>query len=74
VVSRDCHYPEVEDVGAGAVTTLDAAATAQGLLRVLSGDREAMGARGRELVRTRFNWPAVAQATFAAYSRAGVRG
>lgn len=73
VVSRDCHYPEVEEVGAGCVTTLDAQSTAEGLLKVLAGDREAMGARGRELVRSRFNWPAVAETTFEAYRRAGVR-
>ena len=73
VVSRDCHYPEVEQVGAGAVTALDAASTATGLLKVLAGNRADMGSRGRELVRARFNWPAVAQATFAVYGRAGVK-
>ncbi len=73
VVSEDCHYPEVGEVGAGAVTRLDAQAVAQGLLRVLAGDRDAMGQAGRRLVRERFNWPAVARTTFDAYARAYAR-
>ena len=72
-MSRECHYPEVEDVGAGVVTILSAEATAAGLLSVLAGDREAMGARGRELVRARFNWPEVARTACAAYARAGAK-
>ncbi len=73
VVSEDCHYPEVAQVGAGEVTRLDAGAVAQGLLRVLGGDREAMGEAGRRLVRERFNWPAVARTTLDAYARAYAR-
>ena len=70
VVSEDCHYPEVEEVGAGAVTRLDANEVAKGLLRTLDANRSAMGDAGRRLVRERFNWPAVAHTTLAAYSRA----
>jgi glycosyltransferase involved in cell wall biosynthesis len=70
VVSEDCHYPEVEEVGAGVVTKLEGGAVASGLLRVLAGDRGAMGEAGRRLVRERFNWPAVAGISLAAYSRA----
>lgn len=70
VVSEDCHYPEVRDVGAGAVTRLDAQEVAKGLLTTLAGDRAAMGAAGRTLVRQRFNWPEVARTTIAAYTRA----
>lgn len=73
VVSEDCHYPEVSEVGAGAVTKLDAKAVAEGLRRVLAGDRGAMGEAGRRLVRERFNWPAVAKTTLEAYGRAYAR-
>ncbi len=73
VVSEDCHYPEVGEVGAGAVTKLDAKAVAEGLRRVLAGDRGAMGEAGRRLVRERFNWPAVAKTTLEAYGRAYAR-
>jgi glycosyltransferase involved in cell wall biosynthesis len=73
VVSEDCHYPEVSEVRAGEVTKLDAASVAQGLLRVLAGDRAAMGEAGRRLVRERFNWPAVARTTLGAYERTYAR-
>lgn len=73
VVSEDCHYPEVGEVGAGTVTALEAGAVAAGLVRVLAGDRGAMGEAGRRLVRERFNWPAVARTTLGAYGRAFAR-
>jgi len=62
VISRECHFPEVEEVGAGVVTPLSAEAVAEGLTHVLA-DRErrhAMGVAGRGLVRSRFTWPVIA--------------
>lgn len=70
VVTRDCHYPEVGDVGAGAVTSLDARSVADGILHVLSQDREKLGEAGKHLIRTRFTWPIVAKMTIDAYQRA----
>ena len=70
VVSEDCHYPEVQEVGAGAVTRLEASEVAKGMLTTLDANRAAMGDAGRRLVRERFNWPAVARTTIAAYTRA----
>jgi len=71
VVSAECHYPEVEEAGAGVVAPLDADAIARGLLEVLGSDerREAMGRAGRELVFSRFTWPNIAQRTIDLYQR-----
>lgn len=71
VVTTGCHYPEVAEVGAGEVVDLDGRAVGEALLRVLAHpDRAAMGRKGQELIRTRFNWPAVAQLTVGLYQRA----
>lgn len=76
VVSDQCHFPEVAEAGAGRVTGLSAAATAEGLESVLSdpGARAAMGRAGRALVEARFTWPAIARASIEAYHRRGVKG
>jgi len=62
VISRECHFPEVAEAGAGVVTELNADAVADGLERLLTNpqQREAMGEAGRLLVRTRFTWPVIA--------------
>lgn len=76
VISRECHFPEVATADAGRVVDLSAQATSAGLLEVLADDdaRSAMGERGRELIVTRYTWPAIAQQTQDAYrTRAGVR-
>lgn len=73
VVTRDCHYPEVEQVNAGLCTALNAEAVADGVLRVLAMDRGTLAANGRNLIRTRFNWPAVARRTLECYEAALAR-
>ncbi|MEX2217388.1 MAG: glycosyltransferase [Phycisphaerales bacterium] len=62
VISRECHFPEVSEVGAGIETAREAGAIAGALRAVMSdaGARERMGAAGRALVRERFTWPVVA--------------
>lgn len=75
VISEACHFPEVRESGAGVVSDLNAEHIAAGIERVLS-DRAAaaeMGRRGRELVVSRFTWPAIAGRMLAAYERAGPR-
>ncbi|QDU86960.1 GDP-mannose:cellobiosyl-diphosphopolyprenol alpha-mannosyltransferase [Pirellulimonas nuda] len=67
VVSDASNFPEVGEVGAGFVTSLDPRDVAEGILKVLRGDRRQMGDAGRRLVAERFTWPAVAQQTLAAY-------
>ncbi len=69
VVSDACNFPEVAEVGAGFVTSLDPRDVAQGILKVLRGDRQQMGDAGKRLVAERFTWPAVAEQALAAYER-----
>jgi glycosyltransferase involved in cell wall biosynthesis len=70
VVSAECHFPEVAEVGAGEVVPLDAAAIAAAIERVLAVPlrRERMGKAGRELVAARFTWPRIAERSVAVYS------
>lgn len=69
VVTRDCHYPEVETFGAGVCTALDAQSVADGILRVLSKPREELGQAGYRLVRENFTWPIVARTAMRAYEK-----
>jgi glycosyltransferase involved in cell wall biosynthesis len=69
VVTKDCHYPEVERVGAGLCTALNAPSVAEGVLKVLAMDARQLGTNGQHLIRTRFNWPAVARRSVECYSR-----
>lgn len=71
VITKECHFPEVAEAGAGFVTGLDASEVAAGILKLLSdpaGARE-MGRRGNSLVRERFTWERIAQQTLDAYRR-----
>lgn len=69
VVSKGCHYPEVEEAGAGHVTSLDPKEVAAALLDVLSDPSriETMRENGRRLIRERFTWPKAAEQLVAAY-------
>jgi glycosyltransferase involved in cell wall biosynthesis len=63
---------EIAEHGAGLVVTIEAAALAHAIARLL-GDRRlrgVMGQRGRELVCTRYSGPAVARDMLLAYDRA----
>jgi glycosyltransferase involved in cell wall biosynthesis len=74
VISKECHFPEVAAHKAGRVVSLDAEATARGLLDVLANDSEriAMGENGRALILERYTWPAIAERTEEAYRARGV--
>ncbi|MBL8764633.1 MAG: glycosyltransferase [Phycisphaerae bacterium] len=65
VVSRDCHFPEVGEAGAGEVVALDAREVAEALCRILGDEarRARMSRAGWDLVRTRFTWPSIAART-----------
>ncbi len=70
VISEGCHFPEVEQFGAGEVAPLDPDAFAEALHRVLAATperRQMMGNAGRALVQRHFTWERVAQMTLAAY-------
>lgn len=71
VITENCHFPEVAEVGAGHVVPLDAAAVAAALLRVLSDASEAkrMGQAGQNLVRMRYLWPRIARLSIGEYSQ-----
>jgi glycosyltransferase involved in cell wall biosynthesis len=71
VITHACHFPEVERAGAGVLTSLESPDIAAGLLRVLTDTTGAaeMGRRGRELVASRYTWPAVAGICLEAYGR-----
>jgi len=71
VVSRDCHFPEITEVGAGRVVELKVDSIAAALADVLDDPTaaQAMGSAGRNLVEQRFTWPRVAAHCVALYER-----
>jgi glycosyltransferase involved in cell wall biosynthesis len=75
VISPACHFPEVDEAGAGATVELKAEAIAGALVRVLGdpGLRQRQSVAAVTLIRERYTWPRIVQACLAAYERAGVR-
>jgi glycosyltransferase involved in cell wall biosynthesis len=71
VISDQCHFPEVAEVGAGKIVPLDANAVANALESVLSNtaERTRMGNAGRATVQSRYTWPKVAEQFVALYRR-----
>ncbi|WDN89433.1 hypothetical protein BuS5_02401 [Desulfosarcina sp. BuS5] len=71
VISKNCHFPEVAEAGAGEVVDLDAKAISRALHRVLGNEDERvkMGEVAQKLVLSRFTWPNIAKGTIAAYKR-----
>jgi len=71
VVTRTCPWEEVEARGTGFWVDQRAEAVAEGLSRILGDPVEAraMGVRGRELVRARYQWCAIGRAMAAHYAR-----
>jgi len=79
VITDACHFPEVAEVQAGCVVTLnddDSAGSANTLAEALhsvltdSDQAASMGAAGRELIETRFTWPKIAELSINCYERA----
>jgi glycosyltransferase involved in cell wall biosynthesis len=62
VVSEECHFSEVESVGAGFVVPLTPEAVAEGLRKVLaeSNPRTRWGENGRKLVAEKYTWDRIA--------------
>ena len=73
VISDQCHFPEVEQAGAGFITPLEPDAIAAALAKLFADEslRSRMGAAGAALVRSRFTWPKVAERTIDLYQRYG---
>lgn len=77
VISKACHFPEVEEVRAGEVTELSVADVAAALERILTADeptRRHWGEAGRRLVEDRFTWLRAAETSIAAYHDATKAG
>lgn len=73
LISDACNLPEVEAAGAGRVTPADRRAITAALRSLVAMDAEAlreMGRRGRELVKSRFDWSVVLPGYRAMYERA----
>lgn len=63
VISEECHFPEVEQAGAGRVVALDPHAIVDSLLFYLENkaQRDAAGANAQQLVSSRYTWDSVAR-------------
>jgi glycosyltransferase involved in cell wall biosynthesis len=72
LISKNCHFPEVAEAGAGRVLPLNASEFAQALKEVMSDAslRRSMGDAGRALVEARYTWQKVAEQSIATYERA----
>lgn len=63
VVTRECHFPEVSEAGAGFETSLDPEEFGGAMIRMAEDEagRSQAGAAASRLVRSRFVWPEVAR-------------
>lgn len=71
VISRECHFPEVEKMGAGIVVPLEPIAAATALCRLLKDAelRGQMASAARNLVESHFTWPQIAERCVTAYDQ-----
>ncbi|MHC4414077.1 MAG: glycosyltransferase [Planctomycetota bacterium] len=71
IITENCHFPEVAEVGAGLVIPLDADEVTRSILRLAADPTAAaaMGKAARKLVESRYTWPAIARQTVDAYLR-----
>jgi glycosyltransferase involved in cell wall biosynthesis len=71
VISKDCHFPEVEEIGAGHVVELNAMSIANALLQIVDNGewRKIAGQKARELVLSKYTWPKIAERSIAVYKR-----
>jgi glycosyltransferase involved in cell wall biosynthesis len=72
VITRNCHFDEVAEVGAGCVVDLDNAAIASAFEQVLADEqrRKGMAAAARDLVATRFSSHVMGRMVLEAYEEA----
>jgi glycosyltransferase involved in cell wall biosynthesis len=71
VITPGVHFPEVALAGAGEVVALEPQAVAAGLLKILSDpdERQRMSEAGKELVKSHYTWPRIAELSIKAYAR-----
>ena len=72
VISSECHFPEVETVGAGLVVPLDPILIGEALARMVGDEslRRQMGVAGRRLVEDRYSWGRVVGLMTEVYAQA----
>ncbi len=71
VMSTACRFPEAAAAGAAREVPLDSSALAEALVVVLTTPAQAaaMGAAGRELIRSHYTWPAIAKRIVEAFRK-----
>ena len=72
IISAECHFSEVAELGAGYVVALNAEEIATALQSVLTNPaaRRRMGEAGQRLVQSRYTWPKIAEQSIRAYEHA----
>jgi glycosyltransferase involved in cell wall biosynthesis len=70
VITRECHFDEVQEADAGFVCDLDARELAGAMMTLLGNDAlgKEMGCRGEQMVRQHYQWPDVARRSLDVYS------
>jgi glycosyltransferase involved in cell wall biosynthesis len=70
VITHNCHFPEVAEVGAGKVVDQSPKQIAEGLLAFVrdEGEQATAGRAGQKLVASRYQWQQIAEETLHAYS------
>ncbi|PZP93514.1 MAG: hypothetical protein DI587_28485 [Variovorax paradoxus] len=70
LLSPGCHFPQVEQAGAGTIVGSDTASLSAGLASLLSrpDSLKSMGLRGEQLVAQQFTWDQVADSMLEAYA------
>ena len=71
VISKDCHFPEVEELGAGRVVELNAMSIANALIQIVSNNewRKIAGQKAKELALAKYTWPKIAERSIEVYKR-----
>ena len=71
VISKDCHFPEVEELGAGRVVELSAMSIANALLQIVNNSelRKMAGQKAKQLALSKYTWPKIAERSIDVYQR-----
>jgi glycosyltransferase involved in cell wall biosynthesis len=71
VISKNCHFPEVGELGAGCVVELNAMSIANALLHIVNNDewRKVAGQKARDLALAKYTWPKIAERSIHVYER-----